>query len=1153
MFLLRDAERRRPRGVSSHRSRRCRGPASHTTTDAASLLGRLYEKGQNEAVSTDDDVGGRVRCSRCGDENSRRSRFCSNCGAPLQGARAGREERKLVSVLFVDLVGFTSRSDRADPEDVRDALRLYHAEAKQRIEQHGGIVEKFAGDAVMAVFGAPVAHGDDAERAVRAGLAVLKAIDDLNRAHGLDLSARAAANTGDAVVGVDGDSVGEAVAIGDVVNTASRLQSAAPAGRLIVAEDTYRATRHAIGYESLESIRARGKAQLLPVWLALEPLVGPAERPIAANPFVGRDSELELLRSLWRRTLTERRPHLVTLLGPPGIGKSRLCQEVSAFAATDAGRVLRGRCLPYGAQTGYHAFPQIVRAATGILESDSLDVAREKLQHAVEGLLPAAEAVDTSRYLALLLGIGVGDTVDEPRLLFFAARRFVEALSVASPVLLLFEDIHWAKASELDLLEYLATYVREAPLMFIAPARPELFDSRATWGSGPVAHTMISLDPLGASDAAVLASHLIGSLAERSSDVNRLVEAAEGNPLFLEELAASIAEVGDGGVLPVTVREAIASRIDAIPAEPRAILLSAAVIGKTFWRSVLRAIVGAADVDEALSILEARDLVHREATSQLAGDVEFTFKHMLIHEVAYSTVPRATRREGHAAVARYVEDTIEGSGETLAWVLAYHWREARDNSRAIPYLLAAAEAAFRGWAQEAVADLYSTALELAEDEALRRLIRLKRGLALVRLEDYDTAADELGELLPELEGAERLDALLARGRATLWTERDAETIKISAEAVALATELGDKEGLPAARALQSQAYGMRGAEGDLDRALELGERALAEWMPGTREYDHTEHLHLHADTTYWAGRYERCAELSQEARALAADIHSPEAVLRGGGTEALALAGLGRHEEAIRIWDELFVIARELGRNARVLLNYSSLAYRELLDLDEARRRSEEALELSAGQSFGMPRRFAQSDLIFTDLLAGDVESAQAAWPELWTDAESATGWTRWLIYGRLTAARAEIALRANNAESAVDWARRSIELARRTRRRKYEARSLSALGEALARLGRRDEALHQLQAGVAVADELVGPPARWEARAALGRATYALGDDHRAATAYAEAAQLVETFALSLAPERASRLLQASSVNEILSLAGRTRSGSPRASGLGV
>jgi tetratricopeptide (TPR) repeat protein len=777
-----------------------------------------------------------------------------------------------------------------------------------------------------------------------------------------------------------------------------------------------------------------------------------------------------------------------------------------------------------------------------MIDSDSPDVAREKLQSAVERLLPAAEAADTARYLALLMGLDVGEGVDEPRLLFFAARRFVESLAASQRTLLIFEDIHWAKTSELELIEYLATYVRDAHVMFIAPARPELLDARPSWGSGLAAQTMISLEPLAESDAAVLAGHLADSLGGETVDITRVVEVAEGNPLFLEELVASVADLG-GGRLPVTVREAIASRIDAMPTGARAVLLSAAVIGKSFWRGVLSAVENDDSVDEGLSFLEARDLVRREGTSQLAGDAEYSFKHMLIREVAYSTVPRAARRKTHAAVARYIEQTIDGSTETLAPLLAHHWREAEEGSRAIPYLLLAAESAFRGWAQDAVAELYATALELTENEESRRDISLQRSIALVRLHEDESADKELTALLPELTGAQRLEGLLTWGRATLWTEKDAETIEIAREAVALAAELGDEEAMPVAVALQSQALAMRGDAGDLAQAFELGERALAEWVPGTKAYDRADHLHLHADTSYWAGRYERSAELAEDARALAADIHSPEALLRGGGTQALAFAALGRHEEAIQIWDELFKIAEDvLGKESSVLLNYSSLAYRELLDLDEARRRSERALELSEGQSFSMPWRFARSDLLITDLLSGDIEAAERAWPNLWRDAEGATGWTKWLIYGRLTAARAEIALQAETPESAVEWAQRSVDLARRTLRRKYEARSLSNLGEALVRMGRRGEAIDALRAGVAAADELIGPPGRWDARAALGRGAYALGDDNLAATAYAEGADLVGSFAETLAPERATALLNAPSISQILSLAGRDR-----------
>jgi class 3 adenylate cyclase/tetratricopeptide (TPR) repeat protein len=1042
-------------------------------------------------------------------------------------------------VLFVDLVGFTSRSDRADPEDVRDALSLYHSEARRRIEAHGGTVEKFAGDAVMAVFGAPLAHGDDAERAVRAGLSVLESLEELNKAHDLDLAARAAVNTGDAVVAMGDDRGGEALAIGDVVNTASRLQTAAPEGRLIVGDETYRATRNAIGYEPLDPVEAKGKAEPVQAWLALEPLGGPAERPIAAHPLVGRDREVDLMRTLWTRTLEERRPHLVTLVGPPGIGKSRLCREVAALVERDGGQVLRGRCLPYGEQTGYQAFPQIVRAASGIFESDSADFAREKLKRALEELLPPDEVADNNRHLGLLLGLGVGDDTADSKLLFFAARRFAEATALVRSTLLVFEDIHWAQTSELDLLEYLATFTRDAPVLFVAPARAELLDLRPGWGSG-LAQTTIALDPLGEAAAAELAGHLLAATGE-AVDPTRLVEVAEGNPLFLEELAASVAERGEEGALPVTVREAIASRIDAIPENARAALLSAAVIGKTFWRDVLRNVGGLEDPDEALAVLEARDFIRQEPTSQLAGDTEFSFRHMLIHEVAYSTVPRATRRERHAAVARYVEETLEAASDTLAWLLAHHWREAGDGARAIPYLLAAAEAAFQGWAQEAALQLYATALELADDDDTRRRLHLQRTLGLVRLNEFPTAWDELAALLPELTEQERLEGLLAAGRAGLWTEHTTETVGIAEEAVALAREVGDSAGLAAALALQSQALGQRGEAGDVDRALELGEQALVDWVAGTHGFDHAEHLHLHADLVYWVGDYDRCAELSRQARTVAADVHSPEALLRGGGTEALALVGVGRHEEAIRIWDDLFATARELGRNTRGLLNYSSIAFREVLDLQEARRRSEEALELSMGHWFPMPLRFAHSDLLFTDLLEGDIGRAQADWPSRWDDAEGATGWTRWLIYTRLAVARAEIALNAEEPESAIEWAQKSLELARATLRRKYEARALSLLGEALAQAGRRDEAIQTLEAGVGLADELVNPPGRWNAHAALGRAAYALGDDNRAARASTEAADLVEAFAATLAPERSMRLLKAPAIAEILSAVGRS------------
>jgi tetratricopeptide (TPR) repeat protein len=527
-------------------------------------------------------------------------------------------------------------------------------------------------------------------------------------------------------------------------------------------------------------------------------------------------------------------------------------------------------------------------------------------------------------------------------------------------------------------------------------------------------------------------------------------------------------------------------------------------------------------------------VIRRDPTSQVADDAQFTIKHILIREVAYATLPRAVRRDRHAAVARHIESTVEDPTETLAWILAHHWREAGEPAKAIPYLLAAAETAQKGWAKDAAADFYTRALELAEDEGLKREIRLKRALALVTLEDFARAADELAELLPELEGSDRLEALLARGRATHWSERDLETISMGEQALALAEELDDKEAIPAALALLSQGLQMRGAEGDLDRAVELGGRALQDWVPGARSVDRSEALYLYHDTLCWTGSYERAVELAIEARKVAADVRGAELVLRGGGGQAVALAGLGRHEEALRICDEMFAISQELGRNPRVLLNYSALLYRDLNDLQEARRRSEEALELSAGMAFSMPRSFAGVDIVLTDVLAEDFDVALAGFEQMWRDAENVTAWTRWLIFGRLTTARAEIELLAGNPASAVEWAQNSIDVTTRTRRRKYEARARAIMGEALARMGQRDKAFAELEAAVALADGLVGQPLRWQAQSALGRSAYALGDDDRAARAYAEAARLVEEFSRTLAPERAARLAQAPLVEEI-------------------
>ena len=1071
-----------------------------------------------------------VTCARCGHGSPAGALFCPQCGAELALPPAPREERKLVSILFVDLEGFTASADDADPEDVRDALTAYHAVARERIEAYGGTVEKFIGDAVMAVFGA-VAHGDDAERAVRAGLRVLEGVAELDAG----LAARAAVNTGEAIVSVSRVEAGEALAIGDVVNTAARLQAAAPAGRLVVGVETHRATRHVIEYEALPAVVAKGKAAPVETWLAVRAVGEPAERPGSSGPFVGRHRELELIRSVWEQATAERRPHVVTVLGPPGIGKSRLCREIGADVDAGGGRMLRGRCLPYEEQTGYHASAQVVRQALGIFDSDPQSVARAKLDDGVRSLLPLQEVADTARTLALLLGLDTDAPVANQRLLFLAMRRLIECLGDERPTLIAFEDIHWAAASELDLLEYLGAQLRETAAVLVVLARPELLDERP-WGARLPAHSSVALDPLSADETRELVATLVGDAPGAAETIERLAETSDGNPLFVEELSAALADGASESGLPVTVTAAIASRLDILPPDLRTVLFSASVVGRSFWRGVLAAVSeDEAFVDEALDELERRDLVRRERRSRLEGDVEYRFRHALIRDVAYATIPRAERGARHADVARHIEDSVGEDTGPVAWILAHHWRAAGEPARAVPHLLAAAAVAERGWATREVVDLYSRALELAADDSMRATIRLRRGMALKALDADVEAVEELAAVLPELRGAERLDCLLYLGRAEIWCERHEEALGYGEQALAFAEELGEPAGHAAALALVSNALAMRGDAGDVDRAIELGDEALAAWPEGTRGYERADHLHLQADVKYWAGDHRGCAEVAVRARRAGGEVQSVHALLRGGGIDAMASVGLGEHEVALEKLEAIMALGRELGGTGAYLPNYQSVIFREVMDLAAARAANEVALEASRTLTFGMPRRFALSDLLQTDLLEGNVGRAQADWPALWEDAAEATGWTRWLILGRLAVARAEIAIHAEPPEDAAEWAAKAVEITVRTRRRKYEALARAQLGRALVALRRPEDGLPELRTAIRVADELVNPAGRWGPRAALAAALRETGDEAEGAVVATEAREIVTAFAATLAAGRAAALLGAPPVQELL------------------
>jgi class 3 adenylate cyclase/tetratricopeptide (TPR) repeat protein len=637
-------------------------------------------------------------CGECGHENPEGARFCNACAAALTAEEpASREERKVVTVFFADLVGFTGRAEQLDPEDVRAMLSPYYGRLRSEIERFGGTVEKFIGDAVMAVFGAPVAHEDDPERAVRAALAVRDAITELNEGDpSLDLHVRIAVNTGEAVVALGArPSEGEGMVAGDVVNTAARLQAAAPVDGILVGETTYRATERVIEYAEGEPVRAKGKSQPIPVWeaSAARARYGVDVQQRGGAPLVGRREELDLLSDALGRVQRERTPQLLTLVGVPGIGKSRLVWELAQAVDADPDVVVlwrQGRSLPYGDGVAYWAVAEMVKAQAAILETDSAESAETKLVETVADLVPdPAEARWVESHLRPLVGLTAegdlgGDRRDEA---YAAWRRFFEALAEQRPLVLVFEDLHWADNHLLDFVDYLVEWATDSPLLVLGTARPELLERRAGWGGGKPNAATVSLSPLSEEEIA----HLLASLLEQAvmpAEMQAPILARSGgNPLYAEEYARMVSERGvtptDESPLPETVQGIIAARLDALSAADKTLLQNAAVVGKVFWSGALAAMDGLQrwTVEESLHRLERKEFVRRERRSSVATETEYAFRHVLVRDVAYGQIPRGLRAEKHGLAAEWIE-ALGADREDRAEMLAHHYLRALEFARA---------------------------------------------------------------------------------------------------------------------------------------------------------------------------------------------------------------------------------------------------------------------------------------------------------------------------------------------------------------------------------------------------------------------------------------------------------------------------------------
>ena len=472
---------------------------------------------------------------------------------------------------------------------------------------------------------------------------------------------------------------------------------------------------------------------------------------------VGREHELASLTGVWERVVADKQPHLVTVFGLPGVGKSRLASEFMSAVAGDDVRIIVGRSFPYGESGAYGAFAQQVKQVAGIFDGDPAELAARKLEQMLGALAEPGSIEELASHMGMILGIRTGvdaesEEAADRHALFFSARRFVESLGRSLPTILVFQDLHWADPSLLDLIELLAARVEATPLLLLVLSRPELRTKRPAWGSSAQAPVALPLEPLDPVSSKELATLLLASASADGAGRSPvdIGEIGEGNPLFIEELVASVAERSTGSDLPTTIRGIIAARLDAIPSPERTVLLDASVVGRIFWNGALAGIGSPEEqLPEILDSLEGRDLIRREPVSRYEGQQQFRFKHALIREVAYATLPRAKRAEGHAAVATFLEN-VHAERDSAA-ALGRHWREAGDRERAADNLVLAAEQASRGWAKEEAVALYREALALVKEEDRERYAKLRVKLAVAQQTLFHVLDAEMLARAPETE------------------------------------------------------------------------------------------------------------------------------------------------------------------------------------------------------------------------------------------------------------------------------------------------------------------------------------------------------------------------------------------------------------------
>jgi class 3 adenylate cyclase/tetratricopeptide (TPR) repeat protein len=837
-------------------------------------------------------------CSACNTPNEAGRKFCYECGASLAASSAPaatqkepREapaaERRLVSVLFADLVGFTTLSESRDAEEVRELLSRYFDTCRRLIALYGGTVEKFIGDAVMAVWGTPTTTEDDAERAVRAALDLVAAVSALGQEVGAEnLRARAGVLTGEAAVTLAAQ--GEGMVAGDLVNTASRVQSTAEPGTVFVGEATRRATEQTIVYEDAGSFELKGKEGLTPLWRArrvVSGLRGSLKSQGLEAPFVGRDRELRQIKDLFHACAEEKKAHLVSLTGIAGIGKSRLGWEFYKYFDGIAESIYwhRGRCLSYGEGVTYWALADMVRMRCRIAEEEEPSSALNKLRATLEEqILDADERGFLEPRLAHLLGLGEHQARDQQDL-FAAWRLFFERLAEGYPTVLLFEDMQWADASLLDFVEYLLDWSRSSPIFVITLARPELLDRRPTWGAGQRSFTSLYLEPLPRPAMEQLLTGLVPGL---STDVrDRILTRAEGIPLYAVETVRMLLDRGllveDGPAyrvtgpvealeVPETLHALIAARLDGLSADERRLLQDAAVLGKTFTRGALTALAGPdVEIEPLLASLVRKEVLGVQADPRSPEHGQYGFLQDLVRHVAYETLSRRDRRARHLAAAAHLRAAFAEDEDEVVEVVASHYLAAYE---AVPDADDAAE--IRASAQAMLARAGEHAAALAAAAEARRYYEQAAGLT-----DAPSA---------------RAALLASAGEMAMRTGDPASATRLYEESIVLHEQTGD---VHAAARVHHKLGQVEAVAGSREEAIARTERALAVLV----EDEPDEDLALLASTlalAYWfGGRLEEAAAKAELALDIAEPHAYPEPLTRALRAKAGIANSRGHYEE----------------------------------------------------------------------------------------------------------------------------------------------------------------------------------------------------------------------------------------------------------------